>query len=435
MEPPRYRKKKPPIYSFPGTMITRRKVEKFYKQILRTNYGGLSISPRDCRWTLEGFVLLMEVLTDSRICFQKLDNDFFLPLGLLRVNHVARNAFQKFLTNNSTLISLNLNFHVELIDGDGGDEVYDADADTIALDITCFRVLHQGLLGRHLLQQQQQQHGSQLEELILSSNTLVVDWNDFLKFLASGAAPPKLVWSDVFIFNRNNNDELLVPPPELVWENCRVEELTMSGAKTSKDVWIAILQQVVLIPHLRKLSITQLGLEDYVKIDVTSSIVSILQHHTVLQTLQVDGFEVETEPIFEALANNSTLTKYDIPSTLDTPVKRKMMIENVLEPTNTTLSFVGKHVGGKKHYLISSKLEYYCYLNRYGRAKIRAAATDEGTAILSTLEFVNLLIHVQEDFNGPKVDFDLHRMNRIFNLMNIIFGLLMEAPSLWCHFH
>ncbi|CAB9512333.1 expressed unknown protein [Seminavis robusta] len=149
--------------------------------------------------------------------------------------------------------------------------------------------------------------------------------------------------------------------------------------------------------------------------DLTPAILSLLQGHPSLQSLNVIGLKtapVNARVIFEALRNNAILKSINIRGCLANRANQDHL-EAVLQNDNLTLEMVGqKSFGVGKLSARSATIDYLLLLNQWGRR----GARDFGT---SKEAFVQIL---DEANSAPET-----------KKLGILFGLLKERPELWAH--
>ncbi|CAB9508373.1 expressed unknown protein [Seminavis robusta] len=160
------------------------------------------------------------------------------------------------------------------------------------------------------------------------------------------------------------------------------------------------------------IQLTLKGTSVTVGTDLTDGIVSLLAPQgtkpAVIQRIYVDEFMVRHEPIFQALANNSTLTHLTIPSCRSAVADPSTLLA-ALEINTTLQCFELLRRSPGDFRFLRKKVRYNMKLNQYGKAKVRNPGT-------SRSEFVGLLgLALATEPTGA-----------------IVYGLLRENPQKWC---
>jgi len=353
-------------------------------------------------WSRDGLVQMLTYLQGNvTICDFKASN---LTAELLSHDSVVA-ALTSLLRQNKTIETLGLSIRAAAEDDEEGNN-----------DASHFLQTLESCLSRN----------NSLQTMELCNFTVTA--SSLSRFLASEYAPKDVTLRN-FVFlpdalpNNNVKQKYCIPHSnsrvhKLVISNCRLQQQaanppTTTATQTNTSPIQTILHCVARMPQLRDLTLLLSHSKD---LDITEPLVQLLQPPSVIESLTVRGPNVKMEPLCVTFQTNATLKRFDFPRSLETKASRACFVDT-LDNCNTTLNYV--RVAGFKNFkdeVECKRIAYLTRLNQFGRAQLRIPNVTKAS-----------LVHILNDFDRLSPDCCQPQ-----DKLAVTFGLLREAPSIWC---
>ena len=342
-------------------------------------------------WTSGGFVHLMDSLANNKSLEVLELLDF--PGQLLVQSQKAQIVFQQFMEH-TNLFKLIIVFPrlENLLEN--------------FCDI-CLRIIEQALQKNISLRR------LELRQMLLSHATTLS------QLLATAKSPKELVLQQIGF---NGSTERITSLP--VTSCGGVEKLEIIDCAMMPESMEHLVYNTANMRNLKHLSLkfnsSAPGITYLSRLDLAGALVSILLQSNTLQILRVDpSLKFDFGPVCEALRTNSSLRSIDSEQHFRSRVSDSILklLVDVLQKDNTTLEHVGLVPTGR-HDKVRGKAIELLRLNRFGRGRARA----RDATIVSFLKDL-VMIETTVSLKLP------------IDKLNVQYGLLREAPSLWSPSH
>ena len=248
-------------------------------------------------------------------------------------------------------------------------------------------------------------------------------WEPLVDIVSSDSAPKFLRLFDVKV--EGMLSEVKIP-------HCSIECLQYNdkGKVCTTAMLDGLFNLALSMPRLKGFSVHLSS--DLRGIDITAPLVSLIRLTSLIDIdIEMNGAAVSSliineQQVWEALKYNRHLCAYLVPSTLNSPEKVKSFLDAVMSQ-NTTLKAVtvDKEMLGHDY---SRKIHNNCNLNIFNRGTLRRRPIS-GQALMKVItdKLINfdgtILLHGRPDIGNEAID---------LAKFNVLYGLLMENPSLWC---
>ena len=333
-------------------------------------------------WTVDGLVQLLKYLQH---------NTSISEFSALNIRHTVLidpsvlSALEKFLENNNTIehLRISVNEHNQ------GTSVF----------------------LQKLIEALQKNRALKCLELTSFSVTA----RSLAEFLANENAPISICLNKCAIGTGETTDGgqtfVKSPTEKLVFSDCCLDY----GKNESRRQISSFLSALSIVARMISLKALTIQCAYLSNVNITAPIVELLEKSKSIESISINGPSLDMELLCRVLQFNNTLKILDAPKVLESKVSRGCLAY-VLENHNSTLQyariFASIELEQEEEF---QKVEYFTRLNQYGRAQVQDPSTKNSS-------FVKLLQNLRA----------LLRVSSTTACLSVQYGLLREAPSLWC---